>query len=68
MVGFYDPETKSWAGHTGPTLASAYGYVEDFIEWAPLQDTDGVTRDYAIFSVVLFNQYYEEAQFIQGQN
>lgn len=68
VVGFFDPETKSWAGHTGPTLASAYGYVEDFIEWAPLQDSDGVTRDYAIFSVALFNQYYEEAQFIPGQN
>lgn len=68
VVGFFDPETQSWASHTGPALADAYGYVRDFEGWQPLQDTDGVTRDYAIFSVDLFTKYYEEATKIAGQN
>lgn len=68
VVGFFDPETKDWAGHTGPTLASAYGYVEGFNGWQPFQDTDGVTRDYAVFSVVLFGKYFDEANFVVGQN
>jgi hypothetical protein len=33
VVGFYDPESENWAGHTGPLLASAYGYVENFEGW-----------------------------------
>lgn len=68
VIGFFDPETQSWASHTGPTLASAYGYVETFNGWEPLEDTDGVTRDYAIFTVVLFTKYFDEAKLIVGQN
>lgn len=68
VVGFFDPETGKWAGHTGPTLACGYGYVEDFIGWEPLQDTDGVVRDYAVFSVVLHTNYFEEAKTITGAN
>lgn len=68
VVGFFDPETQSWASHTGPTLANGYGYVEEFLGWEPLTDTDGVTRDYAIFSVVLFTEYFAEAQKILGQH
>ena len=68
VIGFFDPETKSWASHTGPTLASAYGYVESFQGWQPLVDTDGETRDYAVFNVVLFTKYFEEATLIVGQN
>ena len=68
VVGFYDPESEGWAGHTGPLLASAYGYVENFEGWQPFKDTDGVERDYAVFSVVLFNKYYKEANFIVGQH
>ena len=68
VVGFFDPEHKAWASHTGPTLANGYGYVEDFIGWEPLQDTDGVTREYAVFSVVVFTNYFEEAKTIVGQN
>ena len=68
VIGFYDPETQSWASHTGPTLANAYGYVESFLGWEPYTDTDGITRDYAVFSVVLFTDYFEEAQKILGQN
>lgn len=67
VVGFFDPETQTWASHTGPTLANGYGYVESFIGWEPLTDTDGVTRDYAVFSVVIFTKYYEEAKKIRGQ-
>jgi hypothetical protein len=66
VVGFYDPESESWAGHTGPSLASAYGYVESFKGWQPFTDTDGITRDYAVFSVVLFNKYYKEANLVVG--
>lgn len=68
VIGFFDPETKAWASHTGPTLANAYGYVENFIGWEPFTDTDGVQRDYAVFSVVLFTNYFEEAQKILGEN
>lgn len=68
IVGWYDPQTKSWAGHVGPTLAQAYGYVESFIGWEPFTDTDGVTRDYSVFSVVLFVDYYDAARQIVGSN
>lgn len=68
VIGFFDPQSKSWASHTGPTLASAYGYVESFEGWQPLTDTDGETRDYAVFNVVLFTKYFEEANLIVGQN
>ena len=68
VVGFYDRETKDWGGHLGPTLASAYGYVENFIGWKPITDSDGITRDYAVFSVVVFSDYFEEAQYILGKS
>ena len=68
VVGFFDPESKDWASHTGPTLANAYGYVEGFVGWQPMQDTDGVTREYAVFSVVLFTDYFDQAKFVVGQN
>ena len=68
VVGFFDPESNDWASHTGPALASAYGYVESFKGWQPFTDTDGISRDYAVFSVVLFNKYFNEANFIKGQN
>ena len=68
VVGFFDPQSQSWASHTGPTLANGYGYVEGFEGWEPFTDTDGVTRDYAVFSVILFTRYFEEAQKVLGQN
>lgn len=68
VVGFFDPEKQEWASHTGPLLANGYGYVEDFLGWEPLQDSDGETREYAVFSVVLFTKYYEEARKIRGQH
>ena len=68
VVGFFDPETQTWASHTGPTLANSYGYVENFVGWEPFVDNDGVTRDYAVFSVILFTDYFEEAKKIVGQN
>lgn len=68
VVGFFDPEEQNWASHTGPKLANGYGYVEGFDGWTPLQDTDGVTREYATFSVILFTDYYEEARKIKGQH
>ena len=68
VIGFFDPETQTWASHTGPTLAKAYGYVDSFDGWQPFTDTDGVTRDYAVFSVTLFAEYFEEVKTIAGQN
>lgn len=68
VVGFFDPEGQEWASHTGPKLANGYGYVEGFDGWIPFKDTDGVTRDYATFSVILFTDYYEEARKIKGQH
>lgn len=68
VIGFFDPQSQSWSSHTGPTLANAYGYIESFVGWEPYLDTDGVTRDYAVFTVILFTKYFEEAQKILGQN
>lgn len=68
VVGFFDPQEQKWASHTGPTLANGYGYVESFLGWEPKTDTDGVVRDYAIFSVVLFSDYFTEATKVKGQN
>ncbi len=68
VIGFFDPSTQTWASHTGPTLANAYGYVENFLGWEPFTDTDGIVREYAIFSVILFTKYFDEAQKILGQN
>ena len=68
VVGFFDPGTQTWASHSGPTLANGYGYVENFLGWEPFEDSDGVIREYAVFSVVLFTDYYEEAKKIFGQN
>lgn len=68
VIGFFDPQSQSWSSHTGPTLANAYGYVENFEGWQSFSDTDGVARDYAVFSVVLFTKYFEEAQKVLGQN
>lgn len=68
VVGFFDPESQSWASHTGPLLANAYGYVENFLGWEPFTDTDGIEREYAVFSVILFTEYFEEASKIFGQN
>lgn len=68
VVGFFDPQSQTWASHTGPTLAHGYGYVEDFLGWEPTEDTDGVIRDYAVFSIVLHTDYFEEANKIVGQN
>ena len=68
VVGFFDPSEQQWASHTGPTLANGYGYIESFLGWRPFTDTDGITRDYAVFSVVIFSKYYEEARKIRGQN
>ena len=68
VLGVFDPQSQKWASHTGPVLANAYGYVENFEGWQSFTDTDGVARDYAVFSVVLFTKYFEEAQKILGQN
>ena len=68
VIGFFDPESKSWAGHTGPTLANAYGYVEGFEGWELFTDSDSIQREYAVFSIVLFTRYFEEANFVVGQH
>lgn len=67
VVGFFDRESGDWQGHTGPTLASAYGYVESFVGWQPFKDSDKKEREYAVFSVVLFSDYFEEARHIFGK-
>lgn len=68
VVGFWDKQTQDWASHMGPTVVHAYGYIEDFIGWEPVLDTDGVSREYATFSVVLFSDYFDEAKNIIGKS
>lgn len=68
VVGFFDNESKTWSGHTGPTIAQAYGYCKEFIGWQPFTDTDGIERDYAVFNIVLFSDYFEETQYVQNAN
>ena len=67
VVGFFDKESNDWQGHVGPTLASAYGYVDYFVGWQSFIDEDGMEREYAVFSVVLFSDYFEEARHILGK-
>jgi len=38
------------------------------VGWEPYEDTDGVSRDYAVFTTVLFTKYFDEANKIIGQN
>lgn len=68
VVGFFDPSEQAWASHTGPTLANGYGYIESFLGWEPFTDTDGETREYAVFSVILFTEYFEAARKVLGQH
>ena len=65
VVGFFDKEKGDWTSHTGPELASAYGYVESFAGWEKVVDpADGVEREYATFNIVLFSEYLKEANSI----
>lgn len=68
VVGFFDQQSGDWSSHVGPKLASAYGYVEKFEGWEPASDSDGIERDYATFSVVLFSDYFDEAKNIVGKS
>lgn len=68
VVGFFDSESKTWAGHTGPAIANGYGYCKEFLGWQEFTDTDGINREYAIFSVVLFSDYFDETKYILGAN
>ena len=68
VVGFFDHGEQEWASHTGPTLANGYGYIESFLGWEPFTDTDGETREYAVFSVILFTEYFEAARKVLGQH
>ena len=68
VIGFFDPESQSWASHTGPDLANGYGYVKNFEGWQLFKDSDNVEREYAVFSVVLFTRYFKQANFIVGQH
>ena len=61
VIGFFDPESKGWAGHTGPTLANGYGYVESFEGWEPFKDNDRVDGEDAVVFVVLYRRSYDEA-------
>lgn len=68
VVGFFDKEKGDWTSHTGPELASAYGYVESFAGWEKVVDpADGVEREYATFNIVLFSEYLKEANSIVGK-
>lgn len=68
VVGFFDKEKGDWTSHTGPLLASAYGYVESFAGWEKVIDpADGIEREYATFNIVLFSEYLEAANSIVGK-
>ena len=67
VVGFFNKETTDWEGHTGPNIASGYGYAEKFLGWEKLMDTDGIEREYAMFSIVIFSNYFNEARTIPGK-
>ena len=67
VVGLFDHSKNDWAGHAGAGLVNAYGYCKEFLGWQPYIDTDGISRDYAIFSIVLFSNYFSEASHIIGK-
>lgn len=68
VVGFFDPQSSDWTSHVGPTLACGYGYVDKFVGWENAVDSDGIEREYAVFSVVLFSDYFKEANQIVGKS
>ena len=68
VVGFYDRTHQDWDGHVGPNLAGGFGYIEKFIGWQPMVERrTGVTKDYAVFSVVMFVEYFDEAKQVLGK-
>ena len=68
VVGLYDHEKQDWVGHAGAGLVNAYGYCKEFLGWEPQVDEDGVTREYAVFSIVLFSNYFKETSQIVGKS
>lgn len=68
VVGLYDHEKQDWVGHAGAGLVNAYGYCKEFLGWEPQIDDDGVTREYAVFSIVLFSNYFKETSQIVGKS
>lgn len=68
VVGLYDHEKQDWVGHAGAGLVNAYGYCKEFLGWEPQIDDDGITREYAVFSIVLFSNYFKETSQIVGKS
>ena len=66
VVGFFDPETDDFTSHTWEDLANAYGYCKDFVGWEKHMDNDGFEREYAVFTVILFTNYFTAANKIIG--
>lgn len=68
VVGFYDRTHQDWDGHVGPNLAGGFGYIEKFIGWEPMVERrTGLTKDYAVFNVVMFVEYFDEAKQVLGK-
>ena len=66
VVGFFDKEADDFTSHVGEDLACAYGYCDDFLGWETHVDSDGVEREYAVFSIFLHTNYFKAANKIVG--
>ena len=65
IVGTFDREVRDFKGHETPEEAKAYGFVlPGSLSWEDHLDSDGVTRNYATYDVVVWSEYWDEAKTI----
>lgn len=65
IVGTYLYSSKDFGGHEESTDKRAYGViVPGSASWEDHMDSDGVTRTYATFDVIVWTEYWEEAKTI----
>ena len=65
LVGTYDRDACDFKGHETPEEAKAYGFVlPGSLSWEDHEDSDGVTRNYATYDVVVWSEYWDEAKTI----
>lgn len=65
IVGTYLYSSKDFGGHEESTDKRAYGViVPGSATWEDHMDSDGVTRTYATFDVIVWTEYWDEAKTI----
>lgn len=68
IVGLWDPEKEDFTTHKKAPNRRGYGFVSQTpnFDWEEFTDSDGETREYAAFDVVLWTSVFKEAEHIIG--